>query len=273
MLRHHKSFVWFKRWVAEGYTVTQLARESGHSRWKIRQILYSYLDHPPAVHALKSVQRILVDGTYFKRKRGLVAVMNSDGHAVIYGKFGVTEGPRGMSLVCRELLERGCSPKIATIDGSPSVRQALTARWPEITIQRCLVHIQRQGLMWCRQNPKTGAGKRLREFFLHVTRIHSYKERDDFLSEVEAWERRFGHSIASAKETGWVLSDLKRARSMLLKALPDMFHYLDDPSISKTTNGLEGYFARLKDRYRDHRGLSAKRRGVYFQWFIYLCPR
>lgn len=223
--------------------------------------------------ALKSVQRILVDGTYFERKRGLVAVMNSDGHAVVYGKFGITEGPRGMALVCQGLLERGCSPKSATIDGSPSVRQALTTHWPKIIIQRCLVHVQRQGLMWCRRFPKNAAGKHLRILFLKVTQIHSYKERDDFLSEVEAWERRYGHSVASAPDRGWVMSDLKRARSMLLKALPDMFHYLSDSCIPKTTNGLEGYFSRLKDRYRDHRGLSPKRRAAYFQWYFHLRSR
>ena len=54
---------------------------------------------------------------------------------------------------------------------------------------------------------------------------------------------------------GKVFSDLKRARSMLVKAVPNMFHYLDDANIPKTTNALEGYYSRLKQRYRQHRGL------------------
>jgi len=40
--------------------------------------------------------------------------------------------------------------------------------------------------------------------------------------------------------SGYVFSDIKRARSMLLRALPDMFHYLDNPLIPTSTNGLEG---------------------------------
>jgi hypothetical protein len=70
-----------------------------------------------------------------------------------------------------------------------------------------------------------------------------------------------------------VFSDLKRARSMLLAALPDMFRYLDDPMIATSTNALEGYFARLKQRYRQHRGLASHHRNAYFRWYLNLCPR
>ncbi len=53
----------------------------------------------------------------------------------------------------------------------------------------------------------------------------------------------------------------------------DMFHYLDDPHISTTTNGLEGYFSRLKSHYRRHRGLSPRKRPNYFAWFFHFAPR
>ena len=54
--------------------------------------------------------------------------------------------------------------------------------------------------------------------------------------------------LAGAVETGWGVRDLKRARSLFLAALPDRFHDLDDPAIPKSTNALEGYFARLKHK-------------------------
>ena len=60
---------------------------------------------------------------------------------------------------------------------------------------------------------------------------------------------------------------------MLLRALPDMFHYLDDPQIPTTTNGLEGYFSRLKSHYRQHRGLSPHKRPNYFAWYFHFAPR
>jgi|TARA_Y100000031_G_C8170323_1_gene361462 hypothetical protein len=90
-------------------------------------------------------------------------------------------------------------------------------------------------------------GRELRIIFLQVTGIRTKEERDQFLESVEP-----------RPEKGRVFSDMKRARSMLIKALPYMFHYLDDPNIPFTTNGLEGYFSRLKGHYRQHRGLRKK---------------
>jgi hypothetical protein len=40
--------------------------------------------------------------------------------------------------------------------------------------------------------------------------------------------RRYGQRIASTRGKGRVSSDLKQVRSMLARALPNMFHYLDD---------------------------------------------
>ena len=119
-----------------------------------------------------------------------------------------------------------------------------------------MVHIQRQGLSWCRTYPKTVSARKLRDIFLQVTNIRTKEERDKFLELQAKWEQKYGRFIAMQPEKGRVFSDIKRARSMLLKALPDMFHYLDDPGIAFTTNGLEGYFSRLKGHYRQHRGLS-----------------
>ena len=40
----------------------------------------------------------------------------------------------------------------------------------------------------------------------------------------------------------------------------------------QTTNALEGYFGRLKQKYRIHRGLSPHKRKSYFRWYLYLKP-
>jgi hypothetical protein len=113
----------------------------------------------------------------------------------------------------------------------------------------------------------------LRDIFLKVTRIHTKEERDRFLKLVGQWEEKYGRSINSRPESGQVFSDIKRARSMLLKALPNMFHYIDDPNISFTTNGLEGYFSRMKIHYRQHRGIMKAKLSNYFDWYIYFKPK
>ena len=86
---------------------------------------------------------------------------------------------------------------------------------------------------------------------------------------VVEWEKEYGQFISTSSNKGKVFSDIKRARSMLIKALPNMFNYLEDPNIARTTNGLEGYYSRLKSHYRQHRGLSKEKRASYFAWYFH----
>ncbi len=267
-----RQYIWFKKWIVEGLTVKQLAGQSGHSKWEIRSTIHFWLAQSVATPDTKQSLNCLFDGTYLDRACGILALMATD-VGIVKGTYGATEKPRDLVTFFRSLNEQGTRPKSMTVDGNINVIRALRAEWPDVIIQRCLVHIQRQGLMWCRHVPKRLDARKLRELFLGVTAITSHVERNTWLTQLASWEARYGCRIAASRETGWVFSDLKRARSMLLKAIPNMFHYLDHPDIPRTTNGLEGYFGRLKDRYRDHRGLARMNRESYFKWYFYLCPR
>lgn len=198
--------------------------------------------------------------------------MDAVTHKVLYGAYNLSEGPRDLHAFFHILSQLGLSPKHATIDGNPALSQALQRQWPTIILQRCLVHIQRQGLSWCRRKPKRIDAKQLRKLFLDVCAIQTEDHQRQFLDGVKNWERRYGLYIAQTPEHGYVFSDLKRARSMLMAALPNMFHYLDNPSVAYSTNALEGYFSRLKEHYRRHRGLAVQHRYEYFQWYLVLCP-
>lgn len=266
--------IWFERWITEGYTLRQLVQQSGHSLRTMQRIITYWLNRPPSGStALSNVRYLILDGTFLEHRKGVFAVMDAEQFALVYAEPCVSEGPTPMRHICQGLAERAVMPKSATVDGNPHLIKALRHQWSSIVIQRCLVHIQRQGLSWCRRFPKRTDAKHLRVLFLQVMNIHTIDERTKFLAHVQAWEHRHGRLIARSPEAGWVFSDLKRARSMLLAALPDMFHYLDDEHIPTSTNALEGYFARLKQRYRQHRGLAPHRRNAYFQWYIHLCPR
>jgi transposase-like protein len=199
--------------------------------------------------------------------------MDAERHKLLSGVFNVSERPQDLQTVFGSLAERGLSLKYATIDGNPPLSLALQKQWPGIVLQRCLVHIQRQGLSWCRRQPKRADARHLRELFLETTAIETSADRSRFLERVRTWEQKYGSRIATTPEHGYVFSDLKRARSMLLTALPNMFQYLFHPSIARSTNPLEGYFARLKQRYRQHRGLAQRRRYAYFLWYIALCKQ
>ena len=139
-------------------------------------------------------------------------------------------------------------------------------------LQRCIVHVQRQGLGWCRQYPKTPEAKGLRKLFLALSEVKSQTAEVQLLRQALTWEERFGPGITKSLNQGRVFTDLVMARRTLLKALPNLFHFLQDRRIPTSTNALEGYFARLKEKYRRHRGMDLKNRHAFFQWYFYLNP-
>lgn len=269
----NKEKIWFERWVVEGYSVRQLCNQSGYSNSKIHRIINYWLNHSPNIDNdnIHNIKHVTFDGTFLHRPNSIVVLMNAQTNTLLHGKFGIRENsePQLRSFF-QPIKDGGFNPKSFTLDGNPQVIRTVRNMWPGIIVQRCLVHVQRQGLMWCRRFPKRTEAKHLRELFKRITYINTHRERDRFISDLKTWEQRYGCHLVSKPERGKVFSDIKRARSMLIKALPDMFHYLNDSNISKTTNGLEGYFSRLKQNYRNHRGLKPEKRANYFKWFFVL---
>lgn len=221
---------------------------------------------------LADIKYLVFDGSFvWKRKTSAVILLNAETNKLIYGVYDFKENSFTALLdLFYELKISGLSPRSCTVDGLPAVIKALAYVWPDIIIQRCLFHIQRQGLKWCRSYPKTIEAKKLRLLFLSIVNIGTLEERNNFLLSVKQWEDIYGCKIKERPERGHVFSDLKRARSMLLNSLPNAFHYLHDAKIAKTTNLAEGYFSFMKTRYRDHRGLSPSKRKAFFKWFFYL---
>lgn len=257
--------------MVEGYSVRQLAEQSGHSMSKLYQIInYHIKQKPPSASELGKYRHFIIDGSFIRRPCSLIALMDAETHTIVAGQYGVSESSdRQLSAFFEQLIATGLKPYSFTVDGNPNMIKVLRKLWPDVAVQRCLIHIQRQGLSWCRTYPKTPYAKWLRKIFLQVTHIKTPADRDRFLKFVTDWEIKYGSQIQSRRETGYVFSDIKRARSMLLRALPDMFYYLDNPLIPISTNGLEGYFSRLKSHYRQHRGLKKDKRKDYFSWYFH----
>jgi hypothetical protein len=230
---------------------------------------------PPAPPTnLEQGRYFIFDGTFLHRPSSLVALMDARSHTLVTGQYAIPENSEPKLLeFFKGLKQAGLAPYSFTVDGNPKVMKALRNLWPEVIIQRCLVHIQRQGLSWCRTSPRTAYGRWLRNIFLQVTRISTEADSEEFLKAVNFWETNYGSQISVRPEKGHVFSDIKRARSILLRALPDMFHYLDHPSIPNSTNGLEGYFSRLKAHYRQHRGLRKEKLDNYFNWYFHFVPK
>jgi len=167
------------------------------------------------------------------------------------------------------LRQQGLNPKFITTDGEQSILRAIRLVWTEAKLQRCLYHLQHEGMRWLRIYPKSEAGKALRAILSRLSRIKTIKERDNFINEYHSWVIEYKDYVLSLPRTTVASKDLRRTMVLINNALADMFYYLEDGHIHATTNALEGFHSRLKADYHRHRGLSREHRVQYIHWYCY----
>jgi hypothetical protein len=167
------------------------------------------------------------------------------------------------------LMRRGFSPHFVTTDGEQSILRAMKLVWPQANLQRCLYHLQHEGMRWLRTYPKTEAGKALRNILSRLSSIKTTVERDEFIFQFQSWKHKYKDDVLLLPHTEIAFKDLKRTMILINNALPDMFYYLKNPLTHSTTNALEGFHSRLKSDYQRHRGLSKKHKLLYLKWYCY----
>lgn len=264
-----RSKSYFKRWLS-GATISDLAERKHVSEKSMRRLIRAWLEVWPEDHGdLSQTRYIVVDGTFLEgRKEPVILVLDALTHCPIFWRYGANESMRDLSVFFLSMKEAGCEPTAATVDGNPALARALLLVWPNILIQRCIVHVQRQGLMWCRRHPKRRDAFHLRKLFISLTKVASWADASVFLERWNQWEDRYGKRLEQEKSRGWVQSDLKRAQSMIQKSIPHLFLFLDDPNIPHTTNIAEGCISRLKGLLTDHRGLRFQDRKSLVHSFL-----
>lgn len=216
-----------------------------------------------------------MDATYFKQFCAVCYQDDEDGYTQL---IRVTDGEHFVEIKedLDNLIKLGVKIESITTDGHKSVLKAIRKSLPEVTIQRCLVHIQRMCLLWLTRFPKHEAGVELRFLVLMLLKIKTNNDRLWWVNNLKNWKEKYQDYLSEKtynKDTGryWYKHKLLRRSYFTIKrALPNMFQYLDNPKIPATTNGIEGYFGHLKNHLDLHRGLSVKHRINFIKWYIYL---
>lgn len=173
------------------------------------------------------------------------------------------------------LIKLGIKIESITTDGHKSILKAIKSSLPEVKAQRCLVHIQRMCLLWLTQYPKHIAGQELRRHILLLLKIRTDNDKTFWIKEFKEWYTRYKDYVnektyqPDSKRFWYTHKLLRRSYQTINRALPNMFHYLMDSNIPKTTNGIDGYFSHLKNHLDLHRGLTMKNRINFIKWYIY----
>ena len=168
----------------------------------------------------------------------------------------------------KELKEKGNRINAIVCDG----RRGLLNSFNGIPIQMCQFHQAAIIRRYITKNPKLPASIELKK----IVRLMSKTDKESFegaLNEwFEKWEK-FLNERTLNEETGKSFYTHKRLRSAyrsLKTNLKWLFTWYDniELNIPNTTNAIDGHFADLKNKLRNHNGLSITRKKKFIDRFL-----
>lgn len=202
-----------------------------------------------------------MDATYFKRFCLVCYQDHEDGYTQLI-RFSNGEHFDEIKEDLSNLIKLGVKIESITTDGHKSILKAIKKSLPDALSQRCLA--------------KHLAGMELRWLVLQLLDIRSDNDRLHWTQQLRLWYERHKDYLQEKtynEQTGryWYTHKLlRRSYQTIKRALPNMFHYLSNPKIPHTTNGIEGFFSHLKNHLDLHRGLTFEHRVNFIKWYVYL---
>lgn len=264
--------IWFKKWVMKRMTIDDIAQQKKCSINTVHRLFANYLDDPPTPQIRENNNcHLMIDGTYF----GDICLLNyfdNDLKYLQYYEIVKDENYHDFKLGLELLKRVGLNIKSITSDGDRGLIMAINEVFPGIVHQRCIIYVQRMGLAYLTRRPKYQAGKDLRKIILDLHKVAGLGGRVEWINRYKNWEAEYHDFLNERTE---FLSDkrlykhygIRQVRTLVNNTLPHLFHYLYDPEIPKSTNGLECRFSYLKNNLRIHRGLSKEHRKSFLLWY------
>jgi DNA-directed RNA polymerase subunit F len=275
-VKQSNQFVWFKKWVIERQVFKYLVRDSMMSQSTIQRLFKIYLAQAPnyAVKSKKNVH-LIIDGTYFSNGLCLILYYDNDIQYVQLFRETNQEKFKEIKEDLLNLKKLGVEIYSVTCDGHKAIMKAIKVVYPNAIIQRCLVHVKRQVRSYLSNNPKMEIAKELLEIAKKITRVDTIEKAHFWLVGFQLWHTNnqdFINEITLNEDTKrWWFKhrNLHLACTHLINAIPNMFAYLNDPSIPYSSNEIEGYFSHLKEKVTLHRGLSFENKKNFIKWYIH----
>lgn len=257
-------------------TFAQLVAKSGYSERTLKRYFYGYLARYPqwSIRRREKVN-LLIDGTYFSNRVCLVLYRDNTVKATVLYRLTDGEWEEELREDLDNLQQAGVAIESVTCDGLSSILKAVRKSAPGTVIQRCLAHIQREALAWLTKYPQSEAGYALRQIVRRLSAVDNREQWGYWVVAMVQWYevyKGFVNEKTYKPDTNryWFTHrSVRKAFIHIKRALPDMFHYLDNPRIPKTTNGLESFFGHLKQNISLHRGLSKEHYKSYIRWYLY----
>ena len=209
----------------------------------------------------------MMDTTYFGRLFGVMVFKDSISGQVLYKNYVKYETNHLYLSGIQELKQSGIKVNSIICDG----RKGLLSLFGDTPVQMCHFHQIAIIRRYLTRKPKLQAGKELWE---HV-KILPYTDKESFIGGLEQWHDKWNLFLNERTKDPkgklrYVHKRLRSAYRSLKNNLPWLFTYYDylELKIPNTTNGIDGEFADLKNKLRNHNGLSESRKKKFIDGFF-----
>ena len=211
---------------------------------------------------------VLMDTTYFGRKLGLMVFKDSITGSILFKQYVKQETNILYLNGIEEITRRGIKIQSIICDGRKGLFQLFSN---DIPIQMCNFHQVAIIRRYLTKKPKMQASKELWDLVL----LLKSTDKESFQGGVSEWYSKWEDFLNERKidEKGrkrYVHKKLRSAYRSLITNMPWLFTWYDYPElkIPKTTNAIDGHFADLKNKLRNHNGLSIERKKKFIDEFL-----
>lgn len=211
---------------------------------------------------------VLMDTTYWGRNFGVMLFKDSLSKENLLKYYVKTETNSLYKKGILELQSLGFNISAIVCDG----RRGLFQSFGEIPIQMCQFHQAAIIRRYITKNPRMQASKELKELLFLLTKT----DKESFTGALQDWfdkwenflnERTKNHETGRSSYTHKRLRSAYRSLNSNLKYLFTWYDFID-LDIPNTTNAIDGHFSDLKNKLRNHNGLSKKHKMLFIDEFL-----
>lgn len=247
-------------------TYEQLSQKYGCSKKTIQRKLDLFC--LPVVSIKTKDVIVLMDTTYWGRGFGVMLFKDAKTNENLL-KYFVKYETNIVYIEGIELLKsRGFVILAIVCDG----RKGLLNSFKNIPVQMCQFHQKEIIRRYLTKKPKMKASQEL----LEVVDLLTITDKESFVGALGLWLEKWQSFLderttsSISKKTFYTHKKLRSAFFSLKNNLNWMFTWYDnfEMNIPNTTNALEGHFSDLKNKLRNHNGLSIERKKKFIESFL-----
>lgn len=255
----------WKEYTEGKQTYLQLAEKYGCSTKTIQRRLDVFKTQKESNFC--AVSNVLMDTTYFGKKFGVMVFKDSLSGQILYKQYVKQETNKLYQSGIEEIARRGIKIQSIICDG----RKGLFSLFAGTPIQMCQFHQVAIIRRYLTKKPKLQASKELWELTLLL--VHTDKE--SFVGGLADWHKKWNDFLNERKvgidgKNRFVHKKLRSAYNSLKNNMPWLFTWYDyiELKIPNTTNAIDGHFSDLKNKLRNHNGLSKERKMKFIDGFL-----